>query len=103
MAGINPISGPTPHIQPLSQSKPIGQDIGTDKPSFSKLLETYVGKVNADQTAASSATQDLLTGKSDDVLPVVQAMAKADLSFKLLMGVRNKVIEAYKQTMNMQV
>ena len=55
------------------------------------------------QTAAANAAQDLLTGKTDDVLPVVQAMAKADLSFKLLMGVRNKVIEAYKQTMNMQV
>jgi flagellar hook-basal body complex protein FliE len=28
-------------------------------------------------------------------------MSKADLSFKLLLGVRNKVIEAYKQTLNM--
>ncbi len=103
MASINPISGPTPQIQPLPAAKPLGSDNTTDKASFSKLLETYVGKVNADQTAASSAAQDLLTGKSEDILPVVQAMAKADLSFKLLMGVRNKVIEAYKQTMNMQV
>jgi flagellar hook-basal body complex protein FliE len=30
-------------------------------------------------------------------------VAKADLSFKLLMAVRNKVIEAYKQTINMQI
>ncbi len=103
MAGITPISGPTPQIQPLSQPKHQSPGTGTEKASFSKLLETYVGKVNADQTAASSAAQDLLTGKSDDILPVVQAMAKADMSFKLLMGVRNKVIEAYKQTMNMQV
>ena len=86
----------------MSQPKSQGQD-QTAKASFSKLLETYVGKVNSDQTAAANAAQDLLTGKTDDVLPVVQAMAKADLSFKLLMGVRNKVIEAYKQTMNMQV
>jgi flagellar hook-basal body complex protein FliE len=47
--------------------------------------------------------KDLIAGKTEDVLPVVNAVAKADLSFKLLMGVRNKVIEAYKQTMNMQV
>jgi flagellar hook-basal body complex protein FliE len=36
-------------------------------------------------------------------VPVVAAVAKADMSFKLLMGVRNKVIEAYRQTMNMQI
>ena len=49
------------------------------------------------------SNQELLTGKSEDVLPVVTAVAKADLSFKLLMGIRNKVVEAYKQTMNMQI
>jgi flagellar hook-basal body complex protein FliE len=32
---------------------------------------------------------------------VVAAVAKADVSFKVLVGVRNKLIEAYKQTMNM--
>jgi len=49
------------------------------------------------------AIRDLVTGKTQDILPVVQAVAKADLSFKLLVGVRNKVIEAYRQTMNMQL
>jgi len=34
---------------------------------------------------------------------VVTEVAKADMSFKLLMAVRNKVIEAYKQTINMQI
>ncbi|HEV59037.1 MAG TPA: flagellar hook-basal body complex protein FliE, partial [Phycisphaerales bacterium] len=28
--------------------------------------------------------------------------ARADMSFKLLVGVRNKLIEAYKETMKMQ-
>ena len=60
-------------------------------------------KGNKHQQASEVAVQHLLTGKSQDILPVVAAVAKADLSFKLLMGVRNKVIEAYKQTMNMQV
>jgi flagellar hook-basal body complex protein FliE len=67
------------------------------------MLGRYVSQVDQAQQASVSAVQDLLTGKSEDILPVVSAVAKADLSFKLLMGVRNKVIEAYKQTMNMQV
>jgi len=43
----------------------------------------------------------VLSGKSEDITSVVSAVAKADMSFKLLVGVRNKLIEAYKQTMNM--
>jgi flagellar hook-basal body complex protein FliE len=42
-----------------------------------------------------------LSGKNEDITSVVSAVAKADMSFKLLVGVRNKLIEAYKQTMNM--
>ena len=45
--------------------------------------------------------QNLLTGKEGDITTVVSAVAKADMSFKLLVGVRNKMIEAYKQTTNM--
>ena len=45
--------------------------------------------------------RDLLSGKSEDIASIVSAAAKADMSFKLLVGVRNKLIEAYKQTMNM--
>ena len=59
--------------------------------------------VDQDQNATAASIQDLLSGKSRDILPVVAAAAKADMSFKLLIGVRNKLIEAYKQTMNMQI
>ena len=67
------------------------------------FLGAYLQHVEKDQHASTAAVQDLLSGRNEDILPVVSAVAKADLSFKLLVGVRNKVIEAYKQTMNMQV
>jgi flagellar hook-basal body complex protein FliE len=41
--------------------------------------------------------------KNQDITSVVSSVAKADMSFKLLIGVRNKLIEAYKQTMNMNI
>ena len=53
------------------------------------------------QQASETSIQDLLTGKNNDVTAVVSSVAKADVSFKVLVGVRNKLIEAYKQTMNM--
>jgi flagellar hook-basal body complex protein FliE len=60
-----------------------------------------LAKVDDLQQASDASIQDLLTGKNTDITSVVSAVAKADMSFKLLVGVRNKLIEAYKQTMNM--
>ncbi|MEN6577751.1 MAG: flagellar hook-basal body complex protein FliE [Phycisphaerales bacterium] len=76
------------------------------KSEFMRAVETagnYVSKVNDLQKASDVSIQDLLTGKNNDITAVVSAVAKADVSFKVLVGVRNKLIEAYKQTMNMQL
>lgn len=70
---------------------------------FGHLVHDALCHVEQGQNRASASIQDLLTGKSQDILPVVAEVAKADMSFKLLMAVRNKVIEAYKQTINMQI
>ena len=66
-------------------------------------VEKYVSKVDDLQDSANMSIKDLLAGKNEDITSVVSAVAKADMSFKLLVGVRNKLIEAYKQTMNMQI
>jgi flagellar hook-basal body complex protein FliE len=73
----------------------------TDFSQAVKAVGNYVAKVDDLQQASDASVQDLLTGKSNDITAVVSAAAKADMSFKLLVGVRNKLIEAYKQTMNM--
>lgn len=85
---------------------PNAETAGAGKPPFLSALDAagkYVSKVNDLQQASDASIQDLLTGKSNDITAVVSAVAKADVSFKVLVGVRNKLIEAYKQTMNMQL
>ncbi len=103
MAGTNSIPGSGSPIGYGGVARPGVQQKPAAKGSFAETLKGYVGSVNGDQQNAGQAIQDLVAGKSQDVLPVVTAVAKADMSFKLLVGVRNKVIEAYKQTLNMQV
>jgi flagellar hook-basal body complex protein FliE len=79
---------------------------GADKPGFSnavKAVENYISKVEEQQQASDMSIKDLLSGRNEDITAVVSAAAKADMSFKLLVGVRNKLIEAYKTTMNMQI
>ena len=96
-SGITPVGGSTGALARSGPKVPAGQN------KFAEALRSYVGEVDSQQHASASAVQDLLSGKNQDISAVVAAMAKADLSFKLLVGVRNKVVEAYKQTMNMQV
>ncbi len=77
---------------------------GSQKSDFAdtvKAVEKYISKVDDLQQSSDMSIKDLLSGKNADITSVVSAVAKADMSFKLLVGVRNKLIEAYKQTMNM--
>jgi flagellar hook-basal body complex protein FliE len=88
----------------IQASMPASQTAAPAKSGFLHAVETagkYVSKVNDLQKASDASIQDLLTGKNNDITSVVSAVAKADVSFKVLVGVRNKLIEAYKQTMNM--
>jgi len=66
-----------------------------------KAIEKHISKVDELQQSSDVSIRDLLTGKNEDITSVVSAVAKSDMSFKVLVGVRNKLIEAYKQTMNM--
>lgn len=103
MAGIQPTSGVN---GPMWSGNAAGAKSGAQQPSktgFGEAMKGIIDKVDGEQRGSGAAIQDLISGKSQDILPVVQAVAKADLSFKLLIAVRNKVIEAYQQTMKMQV
>ncbi len=69
--------------------------------SFAEAVQKSVNSLNEQQQQANASITDLLTGKEQDVNTVVATMAKADMSFKMLVGVRNKLVEAYKETMRM--
>ena len=71
------------------------------KADFADAVKSYISKVDDLQQASNMSIKDLLSGKNEDINSVVSQVAKADISFKLLVGVRNKLIDAYKQTMNM--
>jgi flagellar hook-basal body complex protein FliE len=76
-------------------------DSDDKKANFADAVKGYVSKVDDLQQTSNMSIKDLLSGKNEDINSVVSQVAKADISFKLLVGVRNKLIEAYKQTMNM--
>jgi flagellar hook-basal body complex protein FliE len=72
-------------------------------PGFKEMFERYLGEVNELQLQADKAVRELATGKTDNLHQIVVAISEADLSFRLMMQVRNKLVEAYKEIMRMQV
>jgi flagellar hook-basal body complex protein FliE len=95
MAKTGPSANGTSKTSQLNQTKDFNNTL--------KALKKYVSQAEDFQQEANTSVQDLLAGKNEDLTSVVSAVSKADMSFKLLVGVRNKLIEAYKQTMNMQI
>ncbi len=72
-------------------------------PGFRQLLNDQIDKVNQLQQDATHAIEDLATGRRDDIESVLIATQKADTAFKLLLQVRNKVIDAYDEVRNMRI
>jgi len=92
LTGVGRRPAPTPQ-------KPVS----ADPEGFADKLRGVVEEVNSLQIDADQSVQRLATGKANNVHEVVVSVAKADLSFKLLLELRNKLVEAYKATMSMGV
>lgn len=74
------------------------------EPDFSELLAESIDKVNETQQAASAAATQFESGDPDvDLTEVMLALQKADLSFKAMTEVRNKLVDAYREIMNMPI
>jgi flagellar hook-basal body complex protein FliE len=90
--------------QPLSPggSTTLGS-IDKAQGSFADTLKTAIGNVNELQKAADKGAQDLATGRTDNVADVMIASEKADIALRVMVQVRNKIIDAYQEIMKMQV
>ena len=67
--------------------------------SFQKMFD----EVNQDQLHAEKKVSEMMTSKNKDIPGTVIAMEKADISLRMLMAVRNKIVNAYQEMMRMQV
>ncbi len=71
--------------------------------SFKDVLMKNIEQVNKLQQDAESAIEDLTTGKRDDMANVMIAKQKADMAFKMLLQVRNKMLDAYTEIRDIRV
>lgn len=71
--------------------------------SFGETLTRAMTDVNTLQAQAGDAVNRLISGEATDLHQVMIAVEKARTSFDLLMEIRNKAVEAYREIMRMQV
>lgn len=76
---------------------------GEASKSFADTLTDAIGSVNELQKTSDKKMQELATGKTDNVADVMIAAEKADIALKVMVQVRNKIIDAYQEIMKMQV
>ena len=70
---------------------------------FKDVLKQALQDVDQAQKASDEQIQKVISGEIQDVHTAMIAMQKADLSFQMMMQVRNKLIDAYHEVMRMQV
>ena len=89
----------------------LDKNLKLDKPSstkaagvsFADTLKEAVNNVNEMHLDADRKAQELATGKTDDIAGVMLASEKADIALRVMVQVRNKIIDAYQEIMKMQV
>jgi flagellar hook-basal body complex protein FliE len=98
MQNINKLNGINSINDKLDKSKktaPAGD--------FSKVLQDTLGEVNKTQVEADKAMADIATGEVKNLHQAAIAIGKAETSMKVMLEIRNKALNAYKEIARTQL
>ncbi|HTY02190.1 MAG TPA: flagellar hook-basal body complex protein FliE [Rhodocyclaceae bacterium] len=88
----------------VAQKKPAESTSPAGGADFSQALKTAIDQVNQAQQQAQQIAEDFSTGKNNvNLQDVMIDLQKANLSFQQMVQVRNKLVTAYNDIMNMQL
>ncbi len=102
---IDPLSSEYSPLEVQKKQEKAAEQSGgaKDGANFKDVLKQSLQEVNQLQQEADEAIQELAMGKRDDYAGVITAVEKADVAFRTLMQVRNKLIDAYQEFNRMRV
>ena len=92
-----------PNLQVPEIRKPASPAAEKSGTGFGEVLKDAISTVNELQKKSDQEVQKLMAGESQDLHTTVIAMQKADLSFQMMMQVRNKIVQAYQEIMRTQI
>lgn len=96
MAPINVISADRIH-----QVTGSGKGHSPRAEEFHETLKSFIYQVDRQIKEADQKAEEFAVGKRHDMHEIIIASEKADLSFRFLVQIRNKLLEAYQEIMRM--
>jgi flagellar hook-basal body complex protein FliE len=98
ISGLNNVAAP--QMAPLG---PAAAADGAGDASFKNLLLDSIKQVNAMQQDADKAVESLFTGGDANPAEVLTAVQKADMAFRMMMQIRNKLSAAYDELKGVRI
>ncbi|MDR1579009.1 MAG: flagellar hook-basal body complex protein FliE [Synergistaceae bacterium] len=97
---VEPVKGPASADLPVMAGIE-HRDKGRGVKSFSEVLKLSVRKVNQLQIDADNLTNRLALGEVEDISEVSIAVEKAELALRMMVQIRDKMLDAYQQISRM--
>jgi len=96
---VAPLPAPSELLKPqeIGPAQPAGGD------SFATMLGHMVSDINSQQNVATQTVNALQSGQNVPLHQAVIAMEEANVSFQLMVEVRNRLLESYQEIMRMQI
>ena len=93
----------TNNIQPIGTKKVENTQNRQDGLDFINTLKNSIQEVNAEQQTSEKALADMASGQVKDLHQAAIAINRAENSMKVMLKVRNKAINAYKEILRTQI
>jgi flagellar hook-basal body complex protein FliE len=87
----------------LDKPIPIGENDTKSNTSFADLVTDAINSVDQAQKTADHDVKNIVMGKTDNVAETMIAMEKAQLSFNLMLEIRNKAVSTYQELSRMSI
>jgi len=94
----NQVSLPQSLHNPIRDSKATTGEI-----PFADMVKGLIKDTDQQQMQAQDGVRQLVTGEAESIHDVVLTTSRADLAFRLMMEIRNRLIASYQEVMRMQV
>ncbi len=99
-AEMNPVTD-YKWVEELDGLNPTPQSKGSE--TFGDFLANSINDVNQLQNKANESIQKLVTGENKNIHETMLAVEKAEIAFKSMNQIRQKVLDAYREVMKIQV
>lgn len=99
MNGASQIGAVDQYRQIAQPAQP--QDSG--RAPFADLIRDFVSDTSTEQAEAHQSVKDLVSGEANNIHEVVLTASEAEIAFRLMMEIRNRLISSYQEIIRMQV